>query len=74
MVIRERKFRWIGHALKKNDEQPSKVALQGNPQGKRGSRNSWRSTLRKAGSSWSELAYLAADRVKWKKPVDDLCC
>jgi hypothetical protein len=37
-------------------------------------RNSWRrSTLREAGRSWSELRYLAENRDKWKKLVDDLC-
>jgi hypothetical protein len=25
MEIRKRKFRWIGHTLRKDDEQPSKV-------------------------------------------------
>jgi hypothetical protein len=48
-----------------------------NPQGKRERerpRNSWRrSTVREAGKSWSELRYLAADREKRKKLVDDLC-
>jgi hypothetical protein len=77
MEIRKPKFRWMGHTLGKNNELPSKVVLQWYPQGKRGSgrpRNSWRgSTLREAGRSWSELRYLAADREKWKKPVDDLC-
>jgi hypothetical protein len=77
MEIRKRKFRWIGHTLKKDDEQTSKVALQWNPQGNRGSgrpRNSWRrSTLREAGRSSSELRYLAADREIWKRLVDGLC-
>jgi hypothetical protein len=61
MEIRKRKFRWIDHTLRKDDEQPSKVALQWNPQGSRGMR---RPTLRKSGISWSELRYLAAD---WDK-------
>jgi hypothetical protein len=77
MEIRKRKFRWIGHTLRKDDERPSNVALQWNPQGNRGRgrpRNSWRrSSLREAVRSWSELRYLAADRDKWKKFVDDLC-
>jgi hypothetical protein len=55
MELRKQKFRWIGHTMKKNDEQPSKVALQLNSQGNRGrgrQRNSWRrSTLREAGVS-----------------------
>jgi hypothetical protein len=50
MEIRKRKFRCIGHRLRKHDEQPSKFVLQWNPQGNRGTarpRKSWRrSTLR----------------------------
>jgi hypothetical protein len=53
MEMRKQKFRWIGHTLRKDDEQSSKVALQWNPQGNRGrgrQRNSWRrSTQREAG-------------------------
>jgi hypothetical protein len=77
MEISKRKFRWIGHTLRKNDEQPSKVVLQWNPQrrGGRGRpRNSWRRhSLRDAGRSWIELRYLAANWDKWKKLVDALC-
>lgn len=62
--------------LRKDDEQPSKVALQWNRQGNRGSgrpRNSWRRSSLKEVRSWSELRYLAADQDKWKKLVNDLC-
>jgi hypothetical protein len=65
MEIRKLKFGWIGHALRKNDAEPSKAALQGVR--KRGrSRNSWRrSTLSECGSrSWSELRCIAGDRKK----------
>jgi hypothetical protein len=55
MDIRKRKFRWIVHTLRKDDEQPSKVALHWNPQGNRGRgrpRNIWsRSALREVGVS-----------------------
>jgi hypothetical protein len=69
MEIRKGKFRWIGHTLKMDDEQPSKVALQWNPQGNTGGGGGPET----AGRSWSELRYLAADRGKWKKLVDYLC-
>jgi hypothetical protein len=45
--IRQRKFGWIGHTLRKDDSEPCKAALQWNPQGTRGRgrpRNSWRRT------------------------------
>jgi hypothetical protein len=55
MEIMKRKYTWTGHTLRKDDEQPSKVALQWNPQGNRGRgrpRNRWRrSTQREAGRS-----------------------
>jgi hypothetical protein len=76
--IRRRKFRWIGHTLRKSDQEPCKVALMWNPQGsrKRGRpKNSWqRSTLTEAGKrSWKELRSIARDRIKWKELVDNLC-
>jgi hypothetical protein len=77
MEIKKRRFGWIGHTLRKNDGQPSKVALQWNPQGSRGRErpgNIWRrSTLRAAARSWSGLRYLASDRDSSKKLVDDSC-
>jgi hypothetical protein len=74
--IRKRKFRWIGHTLKKEDGEVAKAALLWNPQGnrKRGRpRNNWRSVIKEAGRSWNELRFLAADRRKWKGLIDNLC-
>ena len=73
----KRKFRWIGHTLRKEDGEIPKSALFWNPQGnrKRGRpRNSWRRSVNKeAGRSWNELKFLAADRRKWKGLIDNLC-
>ena len=73
----KRKFRWIGHTLRKEDGEIPKSALLWNLQGnrKRGRpRNSWRRSVNKeAGRSWSELRFLAADRRKWKGLIDNLC-
>ena len=75
--IRKRKFRWIGHTLRKEAGEIPKSALFWNPQGnrKRGRpRNSWRRSVKKeAGRSWNELSFLAADRRKWKGLIDNLC-
>jgi len=75
--IRKRKFRWIGHTLKKEDGEIPKAALLWNRQEnrKRGRlRNSWRrSVIKEAGRSWNELRFLAADRRKWKGHIDNLC-
>ena len=76
-VIRKRKFRWIGHTLRKEDGEIPKAALLWNPQGsrKRGRpKNSWRrSVIKEVGRSWKELRFLAADRQKWKELIDNLC-
>ena len=77
LEIRKRKFRWIGHTLRKEDGEIPKAALIWNPQGnrKRGRpRNSWRiSVIKEAGRSWNELRFLAADSQKWKGLIDNLC-
>jgi hypothetical protein len=61
----KRKFRWIDHTLRKDNEKPSKVALQWNPQGNRGmgrpGNSWWRSTLRETGRSWSELRWIGTN-------------
>ena len=66
LEIIKRKFRWIGHTLRKEDGEISKAALLWNPQGsrKRGKpKNSWRrSVIKEADRSWNELSFLAADR------------
>ena len=52
---RKRKFRWIGHTLRKEDGEIPKAALHWNPQGKRKRgrpKNSWRrSVMKEAGRS-----------------------
>jgi hypothetical protein len=77
LEIRRRKFRWIGHTLRKEDGEIPKAALLWNPQGnrKRGrTKNSWRrSTIKEAGRTWNELRFLAADRQTWKGIIDNLC-
>ena len=77
LEIRKRKFRWIGHTLRREDGEIPKAALLWNPQGnkKRGRPiNSWRrSVIKETGRSWNELSFLATDRQKWKGLIDNLC-
>jgi len=54
--IRKRKFRWIGHTLRKEDGEIPMAALLWNPQG---NRNRGRPRNR-----WNELRFLAANRQK----------
>ena len=77
LEIRKRKFRWIGHTLRKEDGEIPKAALLWNPQGNRkrgGPRNSWRrSVIKETGRRWNELRFLTADRQRWKGLIDNLC-
>jgi hypothetical protein len=74
--IIKRKFGWIGHTLRKDDNEPCKAALQWNPQGTRGRgsrpRNSWRrTTLNECGKhSWSDLRFIVRNREGWRRFVD----
>ena len=78
--IKRRRWRWIGHTLRKRQDTITRQALTWNPQGrrKRGRpRNSWRRDLeadtREIGYSWRELERLAQDRDRWRSAVGGLC-
>jgi len=64
LEIRKRKFRWIGHTLRKEDGEISKTALFWNPQGNRNRgrpRYSWRRwVIKEAGRSWNELRFFSS--------------
>ena len=75
-----RRWRWIGHTLRRPDSNIGKRALRWNPQGqrKRGRpRNTWRreveSDASKLGKSWSQIERDSQDRVLWRSVVDGLC-
>ena len=78
--IRGRRWRWIGHTLRKPPTNITRQALTWNPQGKRKRgrpKNSWRRDLeadaRQTGCSWRELERIAQDRGQWRAVVDGLC-
>ncbi len=79
-VIKQRKWRWLGHTLRKGPEDITKQALRWNPQGKRRAgrpRMTWRRELEKEmkelGINWSQAATLAADKKNWRGLVCSLC-
>lgn len=79
-IIKERKWRWIGHTLRKPQDSISRRALDWNPQGNRRRgrpKTTWRRTvlneLAKAGISWPEVKALANNRVRWKTFSEALC-
>ncbi len=78
--IKQRKWRWIGHTLRRESNNVARQALHYNPQGKRKvgrPRNNWkRSVLQELGGvgySWGRAKALAKNRVCWRKLVDALC-
>ena len=74
--MRRRKWRWIGHTLRKPTSSITRHALQWNPQGKRGRGRpqiTWRrqveEDMKRGDISWREAARNAQDRDKWKSVV-----
>jgi hypothetical protein len=70
--IRQRKFGWIGHRLRKDDSEPCKAALQWNQQVTRirgWPRTSWRlTTLNESGKhTWSDLRFIARYGEAWRR-------
>lgn len=79
-TIRTRKWKWIGHTLRKNNKNTTKQALDWNPQGqrKRGRpKNTWRrglnSELKRVGLTWKNCNTIAQNRSEWRETVVALC-
>jgi len=80
LEIKKRKWRWIGHTLRKPVDCTTRQALKWNPQGKRRRGrpyNSWRRDLeaerRRLGVTWEEVERLAEDRAGWRTLINGLC-
>ena len=78
--ILQKRWRWIGHTLRKPAPNTTKQALKWNPQGKRKRgrpRNTWRRELeadiKRIGHEWKILEKLAQDRDAWRSLVGGLC-
>ena len=78
--IRRRRWRWLGHTLRKPSSSIGRQALNWNPQGqrKRGRpRNTWRRELEKnikrTRHTWKQLERIAQDRGDWRVIVGGLC-
>ena len=78
-TIGKRKWRWIGHTLRKPATNTTRQALHWNPQGKRSQgrpRDSWRRGVERdrarLGVSWTELGKIAKDKERWRSLVCDL--
>jgi len=78
--IRKRKWRWIGHTLRKTPNDITRLSLEWNPQGKRKVGRpaiTWKRTVlaeaKHLGKTWGELKAIAPNRVRWSSLVDALC-
>ena len=80
VLIRRRRWRWVGHTLRKDTANVTRQALEWNPQGKRKRgrpKQTWRRTihdeLRTIGLTWEGAKRNARDRRKWRATVEALC-
>ena len=78
--IKERKWRWIGHTLRKPENNIARQAMTWNPQGKRKQgrpKNTWRRDVMKdlaeRKHTWKDIERMSKDRVKWRVFVRGLC-
>ena len=78
--VRRRKWKWIGHTLRKPRNTINHQSLTWNPQGKRKRgrpRNTWRrdtlAEMESRGYTWQQLERVAQDRSRWRTVVSGLC-
>lgn len=78
--IKKRKWKWIGHTIRKDCDSVERQALFWNPQGNRRRgrlRESWRPSVKREMSirkkTWRERKVLAENRVRWRCFVEVLC-
>ena len=78
--IRRRKWRWVGHTLRKEPTNLTRQAFDWNPQGKRKRgrpKQTWRRSvqdeLKSVGLTWEAAKRDAKDRKKWRATVEALC-
>ncbi len=76
--IKRRKYGWIGHTLRKSQNEICHSVLEWNPQGRRSRgrpKATWRRTvLEECGKkSFGELRAQASNRHRWKLKTDGLC-
>ena len=78
--ILQRRWRWIGHTLRKPTSNTTRQALNWNPQGKRKRgrpRNTWRreveAVTKQLSLTWGAMEKLAQDRDAWRDLVGGLC-
>jgi hypothetical protein len=78
--IKKRKWKWIGHTIREDENAVERIALDWNPQGTRKTerpKKTWRRSImeeaQRGGRIWREVKRLAEDRSRWKSFVEALC-
>ncbi|VDP42960.1 unnamed protein product [Schistosoma margrebowiei] len=78
--IRKRRWKWIGHKLRKSSNCITRQALTWNPEGRRKRRRPKNtlcrvieSDMKRMNSNWKKLERIAWDRVGWRVLVRGLC-
>ncbi|CAH8471399.1 unnamed protein product [Schistosoma rodhaini] len=78
--IRKKRWKWIGHTLRKSPNCVTRQALTWNPEGRRRRgrpkntlRREIETDMRRMNKNWKELEKKAQDRVGWRKLVGGLC-
>jgi hypothetical protein len=78
--VRQRKWEWLGHTLRRPPGDIAKAALEWNLQGTRSRgrpRKTWRriilEEIRHQGKTWNEVKVLARNSVRWRNFVRALC-
>ena len=79
-LLIQKRWRWLGHVLRKPSEDMTKVGLRWTPEGnrKRGrSKTTWRRTIeneiKERGYTWGTIERQANNREEWRKLVLALC-
>ena len=79
VLLKRRRWPWIGHTLRKPRDNIARRTLQWNPQGQRNRgrpKNTWRrgvdQEIKEAGVTWGSLEAAAEDRAKRKQFVGGL--
>ena len=80
LTIRQRKWKWIGHILRREPDNITRQSLDWNPQWKRKRGRpvtTWKRTVegevRRIGMTWGQVKRTAQDRDAWRVVVDALC-
>ena len=78
--IKQRRWKWLGHILRKETSNITRVSLRWTPTGKRKRgrpKETWRRTIenemKELGLTWPELEKRAKDRQGWRELVVALC-